>query len=194
MALSHRNIQGGICDADGYDMRTIQKHLPFCPCKASEACEALTTLRSGSESNTARSFLRRPGRVLHQKLRSSPSPTLHHYTANIHTLSPRSPDLHGHSSSPFSLHFSTSTRLNFPRRRGHAGRMTRPSEPFASGERGVRGRGRGGCASPSGRRSAPPRPDSPSGLPRSASSGSRCARSRPAAACGSSPGRPRRRG
>ena len=71
MALSHRNIQGGICDADGYDMRTIQKHLPFCPCKASEACEALTTLRSGSESNTARSFLRRPGRVLHQKLRSS---------------------------------------------------------------------------------------------------------------------------
>ena len=38
-------------------MRTIQKHLPLCPWKANEACEALAILRSGSESTTARSFL-----------------------------------------------------------------------------------------------------------------------------------------
>ena len=38
-------------------MSTIQKHLTPRPWKANEAREALTILRSGSESNTARSFL-----------------------------------------------------------------------------------------------------------------------------------------
>ena len=58
MAILHRNVQDIICDAGGYDMFCTQfkKHLPPRPWKENEACEALTILRSGSESNTARSF------------------------------------------------------------------------------------------------------------------------------------------
>ena len=61
IAISHRNVQDGICDAGGYDMLCTQfkKHLPPRPWKANEAHEALTILRSGSESNTARRFLHR---------------------------------------------------------------------------------------------------------------------------------------
>ena len=87
MELSHRNVQDGIFDADGYNMHTIQKHLSLRPWKPNEACEAPTILRSGNapkrsggqvaegdreatrkrprESHTARSFLRRLGRVFH---------------------------------------------------------------------------------------------------------------------------------